>query len=124
MSERADLNSREQIQRFVRLFYAELLIDERLKPLFLGIARIDLEQHLPRIVDYWCKLLLGDTSYQRHTMNIHRDLHAKQPLTEADFKQWLTLFERTLVHHFHGDGADRAMYLARRIAANMQKALI
>lgn len=124
MSERGDLNSREQIQRFVRLFYAELLIDERLKPLFLDIARIDLEQHLPRIVDYWCKLLLGDTSYQRHTMNIHRDLHAKLPLSEADFKQWLTLFERTLAQHFHGDCADRAMYLATRIAANMQKALL
>ena len=41
---------------------------------------LDLAVHLPHIKDYWCKLLLGEKGYRRHTMNIHRQLHGKQRL--------------------------------------------
>ncbi|PIE37620.1 MAG: globin [Gammaproteobacteria bacterium] len=123
MPDRVELNSRAQIQRFVGLFYQKLLADEQLKPVFVDIAGIDLEQHLPRIVDYWCKLLLKEPGYDRHTMNIHRALHARRALGEADFQRWLMLFETTMAQHFCGANAEHAVQIARRIAANMQNAL-
>ncbi len=118
-----DLDSREHIEKFVELFYQRLLADEQLAPVFIDVAQIDLSEHLPRISDYWCKMLLGDPLYRRHTMNIHRQLHGKRALTPADFQRWLSCFTDTLDAHFSGPGAERARQLAMAIAANMQKTL-
>ena len=84
-----DLDSRENIEAFVDLFYRRILEDEQLSPIFLDVAAVDLATHLPHIKDYWCKLLLGEKAYQRHTMNIHRQLHSKQALQADDFQRWL-----------------------------------
>lgn len=122
-STKPDLDCRENIERFVDLFYQRLLVDERLAPIFVDVAAIDLAVHLPHIKDYWCKLLLGDTAYQRHTMNIHRQLHSKQALQAEDFQRWLDTFTRTLDENFDGERAQRAKRVADSIAANMQKSL-
>ncbi|MFV0275583.1 MAG: group III truncated hemoglobin, partial [Parahaliea sp.] len=102
MSSRPDLDSREHIEDFVRQFYGRILRDPELAPIFIDVARIDLDSHLEHIVDYWCKLLLGERDYQRHTMNIHRRLHAQRALRPADFARWLTLFTATADASFEG----------------------
>lgn len=118
-----DLDCQANIDRFVSLFYSRMLKDDQLAPIFLEVAAIDLDKHLPLISSYWQKLLLGDNSYQRHTMNIHRALHSKQALTDADFSRWLTLFNTTLDSHFAGPKSERARIVATQIATNMQRAL-
>ena len=118
-----DLDSREQIEHFVDLFYARMLADPELAPIFVDIAAIELDVHLPHIKDYWCKLLLGEQAYRRHTMNIHRQLHGKRPLRKDDFERWLGLFTRTVDDYFAGERADRACKVAAAIAANMQHSL-
>lgn len=122
-SEKPDLDSRENIERFVERFYERLLVDEQLAPIFVDVADIDLAVHLPHIKDYWCKLLLGEKGYQRHTMNIHRQLHDKRPLRRADFDRWLQFFTDTVDAHFAGERAERAKQVAASIAANMAKSL-
>ena len=42
-----DLDSREQVERFVDLFYQRLLEDEVMAPIFLDVAGVELQQHLP-----------------------------------------------------------------------------
>ena len=118
-----DLDSREAIETFVDRFYARLLADERLAPVFLDVAGIDLAVHLPHIKDYWCKLLLGEQGYRRHTMNIHRQLHGKQPLEAGDFQRWLALFNATLDERFSGEQTERARRIAAAIAGNMESSL-
>jgi len=118
-----DLDSRKNIERFVELFYERLLGDEQLAPIFVDVAEIDLAVHLPHIKDYWCKLLLGEKGYQRHTMNIHRQLHTKRPLHKQDFQRWLTFFTMTVDAHYAGEKAQRAKQVAASIATNMQEGL-
>ena len=118
-----DLDSREHIEQFVDSFYSRVLADEHLAPIFLDVADIDLDVHLPHIKDYWCKLLLGEKSYRRHTMNIHRQLHGRQPLQAGDFQRWLTLFNATLDEGFAGERAERARQVAASIAGNMEVSL-
>lgn len=122
-SEPVDLNCREHIETFVDRFYAHLLTDLRLAPIFLDVAAVDLEVHLPHIKNYWCKLLLKESHYKRHTMNIHRRLHGKQRLEHADFQRWLSLFNATLDESFAGEGTERARRVAAAIAANMESGL-
>ena len=118
-----DLDSREHLDQFIQAFYAKVLVDPILAPIFLDIADVELDVHLPHIRNYWAKLLLKDTSYQRHTMNIHRELHSKHALREKDFKQWLALFTETIDEMYIGENADRAKKVAASIASNMQQTL-
>jgi hemoglobin len=119
-----DLDSPQTIRQFVDKFYACLLADKKLAPIFLDVAQVDLELHKPLICQYWEKLLLGSDEYQRHTMNIHRLVDQKQKLEAADFEAWLSYFVATVDSHFAGPKADRAKHLASAIAANMQKSFL
>lgn len=123
MAAKPDLDSPERIRSFVEAFYARLLRDEQLAPIFIDVANIDLKKHLPLICSYWEKLLLGDSSYNRHTMNIHRVVHSKRPLTAADFDRWLAFFQTTVDENFSGPRADQAKQTAAHIASNMHKSL-
>jgi hemoglobin len=121
--DKPDLDSRENIEGFVDRFYQRLLADDQLAPIFVDVAEIDLAVHLPHIKNYWCKLLLGEKGYQRHTMNIHRQLHGKRPLQKEDFQRWLVFFVATVDEGFAGERAERAKQVATSIAANMEKSL-
>lgn len=118
-----DLDNEQAIAHFVACFYARLLQDERLAPIFVDVAGIDIAEHFPRIRAYWEKLLLGADNYHRHTMNLHRAVHQQQALTAADFQRWLEHFVATVDEEFTGDYAERAKQIAGRIAGNMQKSL-
>ena len=118
-----DLDSPERIAAFVDAFYGRVLADPALRPIFVEAAQIDLATHLPRIRAYWCKLLLGQRGYDRHTMNRHRSVHARHPFTAADFERWLELFSTTLDEAYAGPYTERARRLAARIAANMAASL-
>lgn len=118
-----DLDSPAHIRQFVHAFYARLLKDEQLAPIFIDVANIDLQKHLPLICSYWEKLLLGSADYRRHTMNIHRELHSKHPLRKADFERWLQYFRETIDESFSGHNAERAKRVAAQIAISMHRAL-
>lgn len=118
-----DLDTRARIAEFVDAFYARVLVDPVLKPLFVDVGQIDLEKHLPLIRAYWEKLLLGENDYHRHTMNIHRALDAKRHLEAEAFVRWLELFQQTVNERHQGPKAERAKQVARHIAFNMNHAL-
>ncbi len=118
-----DLDNRQRIEAFVDAFYASLLSDPAMAHIFFDIAEVDLPTHLPLIKSYWCKLLLGESGYRRHTMNIHRAVHAKRALHSADFERWLKHFCTTVEQGYSGPRADRARRVAATIAKNMQASL-
>jgi hemoglobin len=118
-----DLDSPEHIAVFVETFYTCLLRDNHLAPIFTDVAGIDIVEHLPRIQAYWEKLLLGENNYQRHTMNIHRQLDAMQRLSGRDFDQWLGYFIQSADSGFTGPKTERAKRIATTISENMRRAL-
>ena len=122
-SVKPDLDNRERVDAFVDAFYARLLADSVLAPIFFDVAAIDLPAHLPLIKNYWCKLLLGESVYRRHTMNIHRAVHARRALQSTDFDAWLQHFCAAVEQSYSGSKADRAMAIAATIAKNMQESL-
>lgn len=120
---RPDLDSSQRIREFVDAFYYRMLRDPVLAPIFLDVAAIELEKHLPLIRAYWEKLLLGEKNYRRNTMDIHRRLAARRTLDRRDFERWLGLFHAVLDRRYAGPHADRAKLIAGRIATNMHNAL-
>ncbi|MCY4044425.1 MAG: group III truncated hemoglobin [Cellvibrionales bacterium] len=124
MSKAQDLDSEENIRTFIDAFYVKVLKDPVLRPIFIEGAGIDIRQHKAIIVSYWKKLLLGDKSYNRHTMNIHRAVHSEMPFTDEAFERWLGLFIETAENEYQGPFAKRAVVVASTIAKNMKTALL
>ena len=118
-----DLDSKENIEQFINQFYEKVLVDDLLAHIFTDVAQIDVNVHIPIIRSYWEKLLLGKKEYKRHTMNIHRDVHAKFPLSEKEFERWLSLFKQTIADGYTGPKSDRAVEIASSIAFNMDVSL-
>lgn len=118
-SELPDLDCRENIDAMVHGFYQRLLDDPVMATMFLEVAGIDLQQHLPTICQYWYKMLLGETEYQRHMMAKHRALDDREPLTGEHHERWLGHFMANLEGRFAGPMTDRARLIAQRVMHNL-----
>lgn len=116
-----DLDNPAAIHRMVQLFYASLLEDPQMKPVFLEVAGVHLAEHLPRIEGYWCKMLLGCDTYHRNMVYRHEKIHDLQPLTSEHFELWYAHFNRTLDIYFEGPYTDKAHKLARRVLRNLAR---
>lgn len=120
---RPDLDNAAAIDALVDAFYARVLTDPTLAPVFTEVAAIDLDSHLPRIKAFWRRMLLGEDGYRRNMVARHAAVHARFPLQRRHYDRWLALFTRTLDERFAGPCADRAHCLARNIAANLERNL-
>jgi len=120
-----DLDTPEAIHEMVQAFYARLMEDPLMRPVFVDTAGVDLETHLPKIEAYWRKMLLGERdAYTRNMVAKHEDVHAEAPLREEHFERWGNYFHQTLNERFSGPITRRAHRIANRVLANLQHWLI
>ena len=115
-----DIEHRDDIDLLIQEFYALVMVDDHISFLFTDVARIHLPTHLPKIADFWEKILLGSGPYAGNPMKPHMDLHARSPLLPAHFERWLELFEQTVDRLFSGPKADEAKARANHVAALME----
>lgn len=120
---KADITSKTDVDRLVKHFYDLVLPDAIIGFIFTDIAKINLEEHLPKISQFWQKLLLGDHNYQGKTFEIHQHIHHQSELTEHHFHRWLFLFNHSVDALFSGTIADLAKHRAETIAHSMLKGL-
>ena len=107
-----DIASEAAIRLLVDGFYAKVVEDALLGPVFNGFAHVDWPRHLPVMYDFWSSLLLGTTRYHGRPFPKHLPL----PIGAAHFQRWLALFEATVNEHFACPKAEEAMVRARGIA--------
>lgn len=118
-----DIATPADIDRLVAAFYAKLLRDPIVGFFFTDIARIDLDEHLPKISAFWQQQLLGLPVYRGQTFAVHAALQRQVTLKGGHFHRWLFLFDETVDALFAGPVADAAKQRARSIAASMRQAL-
>ena len=111
-----DIGSRADCERLVRAFYGRALVDPIIGFIFVDVAKLDLEAHVPRITSFWETILLGGRSYGGGAFRPHAELHAKVRLREGHFTQWLNLWSRTVDELFAGERAELAKAHAHRVA--------
>ena len=119
-----DLDSRTEIHDFVVAFYRAIVFDDVLERVFDEIAEVDWALHIPKLVDYWCKVLLGDPSYVGAMFAAHEHLHGVEPLRPEWFERWHELFVETLEAGWAGPGADHAVEHAERQLAILHRRLL
>ena len=72
-----DIESRADCERLVRAFYGRALEDPIIGFIFVDVAKLDLEAHVPRITSFWETILLGAQSYGGGAFRPHAQLHGK-----------------------------------------------
>jgi len=112
----ADLDTRAQIHDLVVHFYREIVFDELLGPVFGEVAEVDWATHIPKLIDYWCRVLLGHPGYDGYVLGTHQHVHALETLTVDLFDRWYSLFVASLEEGWRGPMADKAKAHAARMA--------
>lgn len=119
-----DVTDRHDIALLVRTFYTHAFADPLLGPVFVDIAHLDLDVHLPIMCDFWETVLFQAGKYHGNALWLHRELHARAHLTPEHFNRWLTIWTQTIDSLYTGLNADRAKLQAERIGASIQRRLL
>lgn len=111
-----DIESRQDCETLVRAFYERTLADPIIGWIFVDVARLDVEAHVPRIASFWETILLGAGSYRGGAFAPHAALNARVPLRPGHFTRWLWLWAQTVDELFAGERAELAKSHAQRVA--------
>ena len=128
-----DVHSRADIEQIVERFYADVLNDPIIGFIFTEIAKIELQAHLPLIVDFWCDVVLRQNigagnavkkkRYAGNVLRKHLELNEIIALKPGHFTRWLYLFEKAVRAGFHGPKANLMMKRAEVVAQSISAAL-
>ena len=119
-----DLATRSDVHELVVTFYREVVFDPLLEPVFGEVAEVDWAEHIPLLIDFWCRVLHGDRAYQGAVLAAHRRVHALDPLTVEHLDRWYALWVSTVDDGWSGPLADRAKAHAARIGAGLAHQLM
>jgi len=108
------ISSREQVIKIVDSFYAKVRKDELIGPIFTEQAKVDWDEHLPKLYNFWEDLLSGSDNYHGRPF----PPHLKFNLKIETFERWLKLFVETIDENYTGLKADEMKARAIRIAQN------
>ncbi len=111
-----DIETRADCERLVRAFYSQALVDPIIGWLFVEVAKLDVEAHVPQIASFWETILLGARSYAGGAFAPHAALHMKARLRAGHFERWLWLWSGTVDELFAGERAELAKSHAQRVA--------
>ncbi len=107
-----DIQDKDDIRLLVDEFYNKVNEDELLLPIFNDVAQVNWETHLPKMYNFWGKLLFGENEYKGSPF----DKHLPLPIEGEHFDRWIQLFMQTLDEHFAGPKSEETRLKAQSIA--------
>jgi hemoglobin len=115
-----DIGTREDLFTLLHQFYEGLLKDTSIAYIFTEVAKVDMQQHLPIIVDFWDMVLFDAPTYKNNAIQPHLVLNQKSKFEKHHFDTWLGHFNKTVDELFEGNVAIMAKQKAKSIATIMQ----
>lgn len=119
-----DIRTRDDIAELVRAFYTAAFDDPLLGPVFVDVAQMDLDAHMPIMCDFWETVLFRAGRYRRNALQVHVDLHERAPLTAEHFGRWVQMWHGCVDEMFEGEKAELAKLQGARIAWSMSRRLM
>ena len=102
-----DLDRRSEVHDLVVAFYREVVFDDLLAPVFGEVAEVDWADHIPKLIDYWCRVLLDEPGYDGAVLAAHRHVHALDPLRVEHFDRWYAVWVASIDARWAGPVAER-----------------
>ncbi|MBS1589191.1 MAG: group III truncated hemoglobin [Bacteroidetes bacterium] len=113
MTQKHDIKSIADIELLVNSFYDSVRTDSLLGPIFNGVIQDRWPEHLAKMYRFWQTVLLDEQTY----FGAPFPPHAKLPVSQQHFDQWLKLWYATLDTHFEGEIAKEAKWRGDKMAA-------
>lgn len=123
-SRTSDLDDRGEIHDLVVDFYREVVFDDLLAPVFGEVAEVDWAEHIPKLISYWCQVLLREPGYTGFILGPHRAVHELSAFEVDHFDRWYSLWVRCIDAGWTGPIAERAKKHAGAIAAVLARKLL
>ncbi len=105
------------IVQLVDTFYSRVREDAVLGPVFEEKLAGHWQEHMPRMVAFWTKVLLDTGEFQGNVFGRHMALSG---IGREHFVRWLTLFRMTAIEVFGSEDSAGAVVVANRIASSLQ----
>lgn len=115
-----DIATRQDLVELLTEFYSLVIDDSEIGHHFVDL---DLESHLPKIVNFWEKIIFGNPVYFGNPLQVHQKLYEKSPLEFEHFVRWVTVFGATVDRFFEGDNAELAKTRAKMIGHSLNQRL-
>ena len=119
-----DLDTPGQIHDLVVHFYREIVFDELLAPVFEEVAEVDWTWHIPHLIDYWCRVLLGEARYDGFILRAHERVHGVEPLQLEHFDRWYALWVASVDSRWAGPISGQAKAHAAKMARIMARRIL
>jgi len=116
---KTDIRNRKDIEKLVNAFYEKIKSDATIGYLFIEVAKVNWEMHLPKMYDFWENILFFTGDYEGNPMAKHKELHEKSTMTKAHFQHWIALFTQTVDTLFEGPKTEEIKNRAINIATAM-----
>lgn len=111
-----DIENKQDIEFLLHSFYNVVRKNEIIGYIFDEIIKVNWEQHLPLITNFWETLLFGKDTFKGNPMLTHIQISKKVPLTKLHFDTWLQIWNNTINEYFFGKKAEEAKQKAQNIA--------
>ena len=115
-----DIETREDLEFLLSEFYKIATKDTEIGHHF---DDLDLETHLPIIINFWQKILFGAPVYFGNPPAVHKFLNELSPLKPEHFQRWFAIFSRKVDELFAGETAENAKLRAKMIAHSLNQNL-
>jgi hemoglobin len=122
-ADRHDIRARSDLETLVRTFYGRAMADPVIGFIFVDVAHLDLEEHVPVITSFWETVLLGAGTYSGGAFRPHAALDRKVTLRPGHFARWVALWDETVDELFDGPVAEAAKAHAHRVATAFSRRL-
>jgi len=114
-SVKGDILGRREIEILVNRFYDMVRQNAVLGPVFDEIARVNWDEHLPKLYAFWETVLFRTGGYKGNPLAAHFSLTRDSKMDRAMFDLWLELFTQAVDENFEGENAGHI----KRVAADM-----
>ena len=115
-----DIENRDDVVLLVNSFYEIVRENKILGYIFNDVAKVNWDEHLPKMYSFWGSLLLEEHSYEGNPMGKHIELSKLTSMTETEFSEWVSLFKETVDNLFAGEIAEEAKFRGGHIARMMR----
>jgi len=130
-----DVNHNDDLIDIIARFYDSILKDPIIGFIFTDVVKIELEHHLPIIVDFWADVLFVESSadlsqpinkkrYTGNTLQKHLDINQKLALKPGHFTRWLHLFDLAVDDRHAGPNAEAMKKRAEVVAKSISAAIV
>ncbi|MEO7530167.1 MAG: group III truncated hemoglobin [Sediminibacterium sp.] len=119
-----DIETRNDIEILMSSFYSKALVDDTIGFFFTEVVPLQMETHMPLIVDFWETVVLGKAKYKGNVLEVHQHIHQLSTFKEVHFSRWVTLFQQTVNELFSGNNSELIKQRAESIATIMRIKLL